>query len=184
MDREGILATKPEEPDALSTVEELLKYQKDFDTGFHFTDKEAEIILDYMEGHGYTLGQVDGILYRGDLCDKPNETVWEEFPMDDVIDSVCEWNYEFILDIDAERQNARDFIDFGNKQDRYNSLKSQEQVLDKLFDQTKYAVVIEKTAERLANEFIENLSKGREMDSAVKGLTSMILQPQVKERSR
>ena len=93
-------------------------------------------------------------------------------------------NYEFILDIDAERQNARDFIDFGNKQDRYNSLKSQEQVLDKLFDQTKYAVVIEKTAERLANEFIENLSKGQEMDSAVKGLTSMILQPQVKERSR
>ena len=97
MDREGILATKPEEPDALSTVEELLKYQKDFDTGFHFTDKEAEIILDYMEGHGYTLGQVDGILYRGDLCDKPNETVWEEFPMDDVIDSVCEWNLFSIL---------------------------------------------------------------------------------------
>lgn len=184
MDREGILATKPEEPDALSTVEELLKYQKDFDTGFHFTDKEAEIILDYMEGHGYTLGQVDGVLYRGDLCDKPNEIVWEEFPMDDVIDSVCEWNYEFILDIDAERQNAGDFIDFGNKQDRYNSLKNQEQVLDKLFDQTKYAVVIEKTAERLANEFIENLSKGQEMDSAVKGLTSMILRPQVKERSR
>lgn len=137
-----------------------------------------------MEGHGYTLGQVDGVLYRGDLCDKPNEIVWEEFPMDDVIDSVCEWNYEFILDIDAERQNAGDFIDFGNKQDRYNSLKNQEQVLDKLFDQTKYAVVIEKTAERLANEFIENLSKGQEMDSAVKGLTSMILRPQVKERSR
>ncbi|MCQ4756926.1 multidrug transporter [Enterocloster bolteae] len=184
MDREGVLATKPEEPATISTVEELLKYQKDFDTGFHFTDKEAEIILDYMEGHGYAIGQVDGVLYRGDLCDKPDETVWEEFPMDDVIDSVCEWNYEFILDIDAERQNARDFIDFGNKQNRYDMLKSQEQVLDKLFDQTKYAVVIEKTAERLANEFLANLSKGQNMDSAVKDLTSVIIQPQAKGKAR
>lgn len=184
MDREGVLATKPEEPVSISTVEDLLKYQKDFDTGFYFTDKEAEIILDYMEGHGYSLGHVEGNLYRGDLCDKPDETVWEDFPMDDVIDSVCEWNYEFILDIDAERQNAKDFIDFGNKQNQYDNLKQQERILDKLFDQTKYAVVIEKTAERLANEFIANLSKGQEMDTAVKGLTSMIIQPQVKERSR
>ena len=184
MDREDVLATKPEEPARISTVEELLKYQKDFDTGFHFTDREAEIILDYMEGHGYALGQVEGVLYRGDLCDKPDETVWEEFPMDDVIDAACEWNYEFILDIDAERQNAIDFIDFGNKQDRYNTLKSQEQVLDKLFDQTKYAVVIEKTAERLANEFLANLSKGQNMDSAVKDLTSVIIQPQAKGKAR
>lgn len=184
MDREGVLATKPEEPVAISTVEELLKYQRDFDTGFHFTDKEAEIILDYMEGHDYVLGQMEGVLYRGDLDDKPQEIVWEEFPMDDVIDLVCEWNYEFILDIDAERQNARDFIDFGNKQDRYITLKAQEQVLDKLFDQTKYAVVIEKTAEKLANEFLANLSKGQNMDSAVKDLTSVIIQPQVKGKAR
>lgn len=93
-------------------------------------------------------------------------------------------NYEFILDIDAERQNARDFLDFGNKQDRYNTLKSQEQILDKLFDQTKYAVVIEKTAEKLANEFFANLSKGKDMDSAVKDLTSVIIQPQVQGRAR
>ncbi|MDD3417103.1 MAG: hypothetical protein EOM34_08640 [Clostridia bacterium] len=93
-------------------------------------------------------------------------------------------NYEFILDIDAERQNARDFIDFGNKQDRYNLLKAQERVLDHLFEQTKYAVIIEKTAEKLGTEFLADLASGKELDSAVKGLTSMILQPQVKERSR
>ena len=56
------------------------------------------------------------------------------------------------------------------------------QVLDKLFDQTKYAVVIEKTAERLANEFLANLSKGQNMDSAVKDLTSVIIQPDVYKR--
>lgn len=184
MDREDVVATKPKEPVAIRTVEELLKYQKDFNTGFSFTDKEAEIILDYMEGHDYVLGQIEGDLYRGDLCDKPDETMWEEFPMDDVIDSVCEWNYEFILDMDAERQNARDMIDFGNKQNRYDTLKQQEQILDKLFDQTKYAVVIEKTAEKLANEFLANLSKGKDMDAAVKDLTSVIIQPQAQGRAR
>lgn len=184
MDREDVTITKPREPDSLSTVEALLKYQENYDTGFHFTDKEADVILGYMEGHGYTLGQIDGVLYRGDLEDKPNETVWEEFSMDEVIDSACEWNYELILDMDAERQNAPDLIAFGNTQNKYQNLKQDEIILDKLFDQTKYAVVIEKTAERLANEFLANLSKGKDLDTEVKNLTSVIIQPQVQGRSR
>lgn len=184
MDRENVTATKLREPDSLSTVEALLKYQEDFDTGFHFTDKEADIILGYMEGHGYTLGQIDGVLYRGDLEDKPKETVWEEFSMDEVIDSACEWNYELILDMDAERQNAPDMIAFGNSQNKYQNLKQDEIILDKLFDQTKYAVVIEETAQRLANEFLANLAKGNNLDSEVKKMTSVIIQPAAKERSR
>ena len=184
MDREDVTFTKLREPDSLSTVEALLNYQENNDTGFHFTDKEAEVILGYMEGHGYTLGQIDGVLYRGDLEDKPNETVWEEFSMDEVIDSACEWNYELILDMDAERQNAPDLIAFSNMQSKYQNLKQDEILLDKLFDQTKYAVVIEKTAERLANEFLANLSKGKDLDTEVKNLTSVIIQPQVQGRSR
>lgn len=184
MDREDVLEAEAIEPDLLNTAGSLMKYQENFDTGFHFTDKEAELIVGYMEGHGYVLGQIDGVLYRGDMEDKPETIVWEEFSMDDVIDSVCEWNYEFILDMDAERQHAENFIDFGNKQDRYLTLKEEEKVLDRLFDQTKYAVVIEKTAERLANEFIANLSKSKDVDTEVKKLTTYVLQPQVKERSR
>jgi hypothetical protein len=184
MDKEDGLVTKPKEPDVLSTVEALLRYQENYDTGFHFTDKEADLILGYMEGHGYTIGQIDGALYRGDLEDKPDGTVWEEFSMDEVIDSCCEWNYEMILDMDAERQNAANFIEFCNAQNKYQNLKQDEVVLDQLFDQTKYAVVVEKTAERLVNEFIENLEKGRDLNSEVKNLTSFIIQPQVKERAR
>ena len=44
MDREDLQGTKPVE---LSTVESLLEFQRNFETGFHFTDKEAEIIIDY-----------------------------------------------------------------------------------------------------------------------------------------
>ena len=126
MDMGTTLITEPKEPTPLSSVEDLLKYQESFDTGFHFTDKEAELILDYMEGHGYMLGQANGVLYRGDMEEKQDETVWEEFPMDDVIDSCCEWNYELILDMDAQRQNASNLIDFGNSQNKYQNLKQDE----------------------------------------------------------
>ena len=67
MDREDLQGTKPVE---LSTVESLLEFQRNFETGFHFTDKEAEIIIDYFEGHDYVLGHVEGVHFRGDLADR------------------------------------------------------------------------------------------------------------------
>src|SRR5574344_274816 len=184
MDREAVLASKPIEPTAISSVEDLLKYQQDFETGFHFTDKEAEVILNYLEGHDYVIGHVDGVLYRGDRDDKPEETVWEEYSMDDVIDLVCEWNYELILDIDAERQNARDMIDFGNKQNKYDSLKSDEQMLDKLFDQTKYGKPVEERAVKLADEFIANLSQGKDITETVQSITTAFPKQEVSGRAR
>lgn len=181
MDREDLQGAKPVE---LSTVETLLEFQRNFETGFHFTDKEAEIILDYFEGHDYVLGHVEGILHRGDLADKKDETVWEEFSMDDVIDLVCEWNYEFILDIDAERQNARDMIDFGNKQSRYDNLKSEEQILDKLFDQTKYGKQVEELAVKLADELIANSPQGKDISDTVQNITTAFPKQEVSARAR
>ena len=81
-------------------------------------------------------------------------------------------NYEFILDIDAERQNARDMIEFGNMQSRYDNLKSEEQVLDKLFDQTKYGKQVEELAVKLADELITNLSQGKDISDTVQNITT------------
>ena len=108
----------------LITVEELKDYQEKFNTGFHLTDKEAEVMLGYMEGHDYLLGEIQGKLYRGDLAEVVGMICWEDFSMDDVIDLVCEWNYELILEADALRNNPRDLIDFSKMQSRYDSLKA------------------------------------------------------------
>ena len=70
MDREDLQGTKPVE---LSTVESLLEFQRNFETGFHFTDKEAEIIIDYFEGHDYVLGHVEGVHFRGEKKKKKEE---------------------------------------------------------------------------------------------------------------
>ena len=121
---------------------------------------------------------------NGLKADKKEEIVWEEYSMDDVIDLVCEWNYEFILDIDAERHNARDIIDFGNMQSRYDNLKSEEEVLDKLFDQTKYGKQVEELAVKLADELITNLSQGKDISDTVQNITTGFPKQEVSARAR
>ena len=147
------------------------------------TDKEAELLLGYMEGHDYVVGFVEGQFYRGDLDEVPGEIVWDDYTVDDLIDAVCEWNYELILDMDAERQDPKDMIDFANKQNKYESLKAEETVLDRLFDQTKYRVGIDRLAEVLANQFIQNLNtKG--LDSSVTTLVLDIREPAIGGKAR
>ena len=145
----------------LITVEELKDYQEKFNTGFHLADKEAEVMLGYMEGHDYLLGENQGKLYRGDLAEVVGMICWEDFSMDDVIDLVCEWNYELILEADALRNNPRDLIDYSKRQSRYDSLKAEELIMDKLFQQTKYAKEVEELARKLADKFIMNMNPGQ-----------------------
>lgn len=145
----------------LITVEELKDYQEKFNTGFHLTDKESEVMLGYMEGHDYVLGENQGKLYRGDLAEVVGMICWEEFSMDDVIDLVCEWNYELILEAVALRNSSTDLIDFSKMQSRYDSLKVEEIIMDKLFQQTKYAKEVEELAKKLADEFIMNMNTGQ-----------------------
>ena len=164
--------------------EELLAFIRDNAINIVMTDKEAEMLLGYMEGHDYVVGFAEGKLYRGDLDDVPGEIVWDDdFSVDDLIDTVCEWNYELILDMDAERQNPKDMIDFSNKQSKYESLKRDEAILDRLFDQTKYSAGIEKMAEELANQFIQNLNQ-KGLNSSVEKLVSDIRQPAISGRAR
>ncbi len=167
----------------ISQPGELLAFIQDNSINIIMTDKEAEMILEYLQGHDFVVGFDGGQFYRGDLDDIPGEIVWDDYTVDDLIDTVCEWNYEMILEMDAERQDPKDMIDFSNKQSKYESLKADEAILDRLFDQTKYRIGIDKLAEELANQFIQNLNlNGAEM--AVKTLVADVRQPVVSGRSR
>lgn len=184
MKEDYVFTTEPGEDTVheLKTVEQLKEYQEKFHTGFHLTDKEAEIILGYMEGHDYMLGEAQGKLYRGDLAEVVGMICWEDFSMDDAIDLVCEWNYELILEADAMRNNPKDFIAFSMSQSRYESLKAEEIMLDRLFDQTKYGRDIQEIATKLAGEFIAKMNPGkieietRELEKAIVSVTEQIHQ--------
>lgn len=163
--------------------EELLDYIRKNTIPITMTDKEAELLLDYLEGHDYVAGFLEDKLYRGDLDEVPGEIVWEDYTVDDLIDLVCEWNYELILDMDADRTNPKDMADFTDKQERYEKLKREEVILDRLFEQTKYRADIEQLAEKLANQFIENLSKNG-VEHSVESLVSDIREPTIIGRAR
>ena len=63
-------------------------------------------------------------LFDVDYIDDNGEI--EPYPIDDVIDTVCEWNHERILDADAHRNDPKDFKDYSEFQDKYDSLKAME----------------------------------------------------------
>lgn len=184
MSREDFIREKKleTEPKKLLTVEDFRAYQKKFAEKYEITDEQIELLLSYHEGHGYVIGAVEAELYRGDLEYEANKILWEEYSMDDIIDAVCDWNYELILDMDMERQNPRDMIDFCEKQNKYDSLKKDEILLDELFEQTKYRVEVEELATQLVNEFIVSMEKSEE--NAVQHLVEQVQYPITTGRAR
>jgi hypothetical protein len=78
--------------------------------------------------------------------------------LDDVIDEVCEWNYE---DIEAAQQTlkrADDYISKCKLNSQIEKLKREERSLNFIFYQTKYGRNVEKIADRIAKDVMEQLN--------------------------
>ena len=145
--------------------DELLSWLDENDILMNLSKEDGQILLNYMEGHDYAIGSREEYMIRKDLSEEDGEVV--EYTIDEVIDTVYEWNYELICDVDEKRHNPKDFIDFANEQNRYESLKRDEIRLDRMFDRTIYANEIETLAVKLANEFISNLNHGKDVEKSV-----------------
>ena len=155
MDAEVTLFSKPEE---------LIAWADTFDILLNPSIEDAAILLNYMEGHDYAIGiDSDGKMYRQDVAEENGEI--EPYPIDDVIDTVCEWNYELILDADAHRNDPKDFKDYSEFQDKYDSLKADEKRLDRLFDKTSYGKELIEVATELADRVIAQLGN-KELEKA------------------
>lgn len=155
MDAEVTLFTKPEE---------LIAWADTFDILLNPSIEDAAILLNYMEGHDYAIGiDSDGKMYRQDVAEENGEI--EPYPIDDVIDTVCEWNYELILDADAHRNDPKDFKDYSEFQDKYDSLKADEKRLDRLFEKTSYGKELIAVATELADRVIAQLGN-KELEKA------------------
>ena len=80
---------------------------------------------------------------------------------------------------EAAVTNPKDMIDFANQKSRLDSLREDEQILDKLFDRTSYGKMIEAVGTSLAEALIEDISRGGDIDAAVKNLTDQIKEADV-----
>lgn len=100
------------------------------------TQRDAEILLGYMAGHDYELVLQNGELFRHDVAEQPGEM--QEYDIDDVIDIVCEWNYELKTDARHGMEEPKDFIDFCNYKEAFDSICADCENLDRLFERTRY----------------------------------------------
>ena len=160
--------------ETIQTGAELISFMKENGISFQINEKEADLLCGYMDGHGHVIGQKDGQLCCGDLCAEIDRTVWEETTIDDIVDSVTEWNYELLKEAKEFMENPKDFDDFVFQHSRHEDLCADEKVLDAMFDRTKYGEQIERIAEALAEQFIQNLQSKGDINGAVKELAQGI----------
>lgn len=115
---------------------------------FQLSLKEAEIILGYLEGSAYSLETEDGILF---LCDDVEENR-EETEIDDVVQKVCETNYELIEETAAKIMEAEIDEDTRQEEASLARLMEDEKALALVFLQTRFQKELEQalgqTAER------------------------------------
>ena len=154
MDMEVSLFTKPEE---------LLSWVEKQNNSVGMDLQGAGILMEYLEGHDYAIGvNANEELVRKDIAKEGGEI--ELYSIDDLIDCVCEWNYELILEADMRRNNPSDFIDFSKEQNRYDKYKRDEAVLDAMFDRTKHGKQCEELGRMLAEAFVERLNHSSDME--------------------
>lgn len=98
--------------------------------------EDAQVILGYMQGHDFMLTLDDGKLMRVDISEENGQRV--PYTMDEVIDLVCEWNYEQLEEARAVVDHPKDFAEYCEYKFTYDALKEDETALNQMFAQTIY----------------------------------------------
>lgn len=170
---EYLLNYGEKEPEAFS-VESLVRFSKEDEKTPELTAEEADVLLGYMEGHEYILGEYEGQVYRGDLCYADGVIRWLSYPLDDAIRTVYEWNDEFLEEAEEKVENAGNYDEFVKASEYLKELKAQEKLLDAMFDRTRYGKHLTEVAEKIAGEIISDWEKTGRVDEAVKKMIESV----------
>lgn len=148
-------ANYEEEPDDLSSVSDMVSFAEN-ELHFPMSEKEADLLLGYMEGHEFLLGKKEGKLFRGDLCYAQEKIRWTEDSIDDAINCVTEWNNEFV-EFAKTRMEYADKLDFPEKKAYYDILCEDEKILSELFERTRYGKELKELAERIIKKHSQDM---------------------------
>lgn len=90
--------------------------------GFQVSEKEAEVVLGYMEGHDYELGLDEtGGVVRNDLAYELGEEHWEEYSIREAILFACDM--------------CADLLENGNgSNERMASIREDDKILTPLYE--------------------------------------------------
>lgn len=161
---------------------ELIKWLSEHDNDLILSEPEADLLLGYIEGHDYQLVTQGDKLYRVDLQEAEGEEELVDYPIEDVVDIVCEWNYEMIQCADEERNKAIDEQDSIEVESRYEKLLEDEERLDCIFDRTKYGQRLNDLAFLLAEEAIRHIKEEGGIEKTAATITQGMAQLQGRAR--
>lgn len=89
-----------------------------------------------------------------------------------------------ILHAEAKKDDPKDFQEYCEFQEKYNSLKADERVLDRLFEKTRHAKEIDAVATALVEAFISNLEGKGDLDKAAATIAEGIKDYSTDKRGR
>lgn len=160
-----------EEPKRFLSGADFAGFMNKREEPFPLTEKEADILLGYLQGSDFVLGEMEGNLFRGDTDYTPGvETRWMEDTIDDVVNAAYEWNDEMIKLSEAQIVMAETSSECEKEKERLEFLREDEQILDALFDRTKYG----KEIEELAEELIRDIQSEDGIDGAIQRMKEAI----------
>ena len=110
------------------------------------TDKEAEIILNYMDGHGYNLGVENENLVRIDVEEETPTA--EKYNINEAIYAVCDWNAELISETNENINNAASVEEVCKLREYMKALRADESVIDAMFKKTSLGKTLELGTEK------------------------------------
>lgn len=137
------------------------------------TEEEGQKLIGYMEGHDYCLGHMDGKMFRGDLCWEQGKVHWEPYDIEDAVNIAAEWNYELLQEAEEAVLEPED-DDYADKKNYLDTLRKDEEILDKMFDRTRYGKELDALAVTLAEALIADISREGGIDAAVRKMTDQI----------
>lgn len=137
---------------------DLLEWIEENDLFMNIKEEDAKLLLGYMDGYGFSLGEKEGKLVRIDLSN-PSKHV--DYTIDDVIDSVCDLNFAVLLDLSSERKACKNFIKSRELKIKVDLYKTDQKALDSMFEKTYYGKVIKEYVEQTS---IKLLKEDKEMN--------------------
>ena len=118
----------------IESKESLVEWNKKTNASPRLSASEAGILYDHIVQHEVRL-----------LFDEHDNLYWKEpggdqiqILIDDLIDQVCDWNYQDIRDMKALCMNSDSFAQFCQYDDRLKELKEAEKILNRLYEDTVY----------------------------------------------
>lgn len=146
----------------VTEAKQLTDWLDENDILMNLSESDIILLMNYMEGHGYQIGIGTDGLIKINLSSGTYQD--EAITIDDMIDSVCEWNYEMLQYAKENLKNAVGMTEYLQRKEYYNGLRSDEKALDRMFEQTCYGKEIYSLAEQLAEETIQHLQKTGNLD--------------------